>query len=193
MKLILASGSPRRRELLEKMGLTFAVCPSNQEEILQPGFTPQQEVVSLSEQKAQAVYKLAPENGVVLSADTVVVLDDKILGKPVDTEDARIMLRALSGRSHKVLTGVTVMGPKGMESHCEETVVRFKKLSEKEIDCYVATGEPMDKAGGYGIQGLAAMFVTGIEGDYYNVVGLPLCSTMEMLRRVGISVLEDVQ
>lgn len=193
MKLILASGSPRRRELLEKMGLTFAVYPSNQEEILQPGFTPQQEVVSLSEQKAQAVYKLAPENGVVLSADTVVVLDDKILGKPVDTEDARIMLRALSGRSHKVLTGVTVMGPKGMESHCEETVVRFKKLSEKEIDCYVATGEPMDKAGGYGIQGLAAMFVTGIEGDYYNVVGLPLCSTMEMLRRVGISVLEDVQ
>lgn len=192
MKLILASGSPRRAELLSRMGLRYTVQPSNQEEILEPGLMPQQEVISLSLQKAQAVYGGSPADAVVLSADTVVVLDDKILGKPRDDEDAKRMLRALSGRSHLVLTGVTVMSSQGIQTHCEETTVHFKTLSEQEIDVYVSTKEPADKAGAYGIQGYGAMFVTGIEGDYYNVMGLPVCRCAQMLREAKIPVLGEI-
>ena len=130
MKLILASGSPRRAELLEKMGLTFQVEPSNTDEVLEPGLTPQQEVVHLSLGKAKAVAAGHPEEAVVLSADTVVELDGKILGKPHSEEAAIAMLRALSGRSHRVLTGVTVMNPKGTETHCEETEVYFRPISD---------------------------------------------------------------
>lgn len=191
MKLILASGSPRRAELLQKMGLSFTVQPSNTEEILEPGLTPQQEVISLARQKAEAVYASLQEEAVVLSADTVVVLGDKILGKPGDEEEARAMLRALSGRSHLVLTGVTVMGPRGTACHCEETEVYFRALSEGEIQRYVASGEPMDKAGAYGIQGTAMLFVEKLVGDYYNVVGLPVMKTGLMLRQAGIPVLEE--
>ena len=190
MKLILASGSPRRAELLEKMGLTFQVEPSNTDEVLEPGLTPQQEVVHLSLGKANAVAAGHPEKAVVLSADTVVELDGKILGKPHSEEAAITMLRALSGRSHRVLTGVTVMSPKGIETHCEETEVYFRSISDEEIRWYVKTGEPMDKAGAYGIQGYAAMFIEKINGDYYNVMGLPVCQTGLMLRRAGIPVLE---
>ena len=190
MKLILASGSPRRAELLEKMGLTFQVEPSNTDEVLEPGLTPQQEVVHLSLGKAKAVAAGRPEEAVVLSADTVVELDGKILGKPHSEEAAIAMLRALSGRSHRVLTGVTVMSPKGTETHCEETEVYFRPISDEEIRWYVKTGEPMDKAGAYGIQGYAAMFIEKINGDYYNVMGLPVCRTGLMLRRAGIPVLE---
>lgn len=190
MKLILASGSPRRAELLEKMGLTFQVEPSNTDEVLEPGLTPQQEVVHLSLGKAKAVAAGHPEEAVVLSADTVVELDGKILGKPHSEEAAIAMLRALSGRSHCVLTGVTVMSPKGTETHCEETEVYFRPISDEEIRWYVKTGEPMDKAGAYGIQGYAAMFIEKINGDYYNVMGLPVCRTGLMLRRAGIPVLE---
>ena len=190
MKLILASGSPRRAELLEKMGLTFQVEPSNTDEVLEPGLTPQQEVVHLSLGKAKAVAADHPEEAVVLSADTVVELDGKILGKPHSEEAAIAMLRALSGRSHRVLTGVTVMSPKGTETHCEETEVYFRPISDEEIRWYVKTGEPMDKAGAYGIQGYAAMFIEKINGDYYNVMGLPVCRTGLMLRRAGIPVLE---
>ncbi len=191
MKLILASGSPRRAELLQRMGLAFSVQPSGAPEVPEPGLSPQQEVVAFSLQKARAVYATVPENTVVLSADTVVVLDGAILGKPRDEEDAKAMLRALSGRSHKVLTGVTVMGPGGTESLCQETDVEFRQLTEDEIHAYVRTGEPMDKAGAYGIQGYAALFVTGIRGDYYNVMGLPVCQVGLMLRRAGIPVLEE--
>lgn len=192
MKLILASGSPRRAELLERMGLTFTVQPSNTEEVLEPGLSPQQEVMSLSLQKAKAVYDTLESQAVVLSADTVVVLDDYILGKPRDAEDAKTMLRALSGRHHLVLTGVTVMGPKGTQTHCEETEVHFRNLSEQEIDAYVDSGEPMDKAGAYGIQGGAMLFVRSLVGDYYNVMGLPVCKTGLMLREAGIPVLGEV-
>ena len=186
-KLILASGSPRRAELLERMGLSFTVQPANTEEILQPGLTPQQQVVSLSRQKAEAVLSLHKEQDtVILSADTVVVLDGKILGKPADPEDAKAMLRALSGRSHLVLTGVTVASGAQLLTHCEETEVYFRELTEAEIARYVATGEPMDKAGAYGIQGLAAMFIPGIRGDYYNVMGLPVCATAQLLQRVEV-------
>lgn len=191
MKLILASGSPRRAELLQKMGLEFIVRPSNTEEVLESGLAPQQEVMSLSLQKAQAVYADLKEEAVVLSADTVVVLDDYILGKPQDEEDAKKMLRALSGRHHLVLTGVTVMGPMGTKTHCEETEVHFRKLSEQEIGAYVASGEPMDKAGAYGIQGTAMLFVDRLVGDYYNVMGLPVCKTGQMLREAGIPVLGE--
>ena len=140
---------------------------SNTDEILEPGLTPEQEVVHLSLGKAKAVAANHPEEAVVLSADTVVELDGKILGKPHSKEQAAEMLRALSGRSHRVLTGVTVMGPRGTETHCEETQVVFRNMSQAEIDWYVATGEPMDKAGAYGIQGYAAIFTQKIDGDYY--------------------------
>lgn len=191
MKLILASQSPRRAELLKQMGLSFEVRPSNTEEVTEPGLTPHEEVVSLSLQKARAVYGSLTEEAVVLSADTVVVLDDNILGKPRDEEDAKRMLTALSGRSHLVLTGVTVMGPGGTMTHCEETVVTFRSLSEKEIDAYIATSEPMDKAGAYGIQGFGGLFVSHLAGDYFNVVGLPVCAAGQMLRSAGIPVLEE--
>lgn len=192
MKLILASGSPRRAELLKKMGLSFTVQPSNTEEVTQPGMTPQQEVMALSLQKAQAVYDTLPEEAVVLSADTIVVLDNYILGKPSDSEDAKKMLRALSGRRHLVLTGITVMGPNGTDTQYEETSVSFRTLSEQEIEHYVASGDPMDKAGSYGIQSAAMLFVDGLSGDYYNVMGLPVCRAGLMLRKAGIPVLGEV-
>lgn len=190
MKLILASASPRRAELLQKMGLQFTVQPSNTTEEVRPGLTPQQEVMALSLQKARAVARNAGEDDVILSADTVVVLDDLILGKPKDTSDAKKMLLALSGRSHLVLTGVTVLSARGAKTCCEETLVYFRPLAEKEIDAYIATREPMDKAGAYGIQGYAGLFVEKLVGDYYNVVGLPVCRTGLMLREAGIPVLE---
>lgn len=191
MKLILASGSPRRAELLERMGLSFTVQPSNTEEILEPGLTPRQEVMSLSRQKSEAVRATLQEEAVVLSADTVVVLDGHILGKPADEEDAVKMLTALSGRSHLVLTGITVSGPRGTVSDCEETEVFFRPMSQEEIRRYVATGDPMDKAGAYGIQGYAALFVEKLVGDYYNVMGLPVCKTGLLLRKAGIPVLGE--
>lgn len=191
MNLILASASPRRAELLTRMGVAFSVQPANTEERLEPGLTPQQEVVNLSRQKGEAVLAAMTQPSVVLSADTVVVLDDRILGKPGDAAEAAAMLRALSGRSHLVLTGVTVAGKDGIESTCVETRVNFRDISEEEIQAYIATGEPMDKAGAYGIQGYAAMFIEGIVGDYYNVMGLPVCETAMMLRRAGIPMMGD--
>ena len=189
MNLILASGSPRRAELLERMGLAFTVRPANTEEILEPGLTPQQEVMNLSRQKGEATALLSSPEDVILAADTVVVLDDQILGKPKDAEDAMKMLTALSGRSHLVLTGVTVIAGGKTTCLCEETEVVFRTLSQEEIRAYVATGEPMDKAGAYGIQGYAAMFISAIRGDYYNVMGLPVCRTALALREAGITIL----
>lgn len=189
-KLILASGSPRRRELLERMGLRFTVCAADVDETLVPGLTAQEQVKRLSRIKAQAVAETAEKDAVILSADTVVVLDGAILGKPKDTADAENMLRALSGRSHLVLTGVTVWTKEGAKTHCEETEVHIRPLSNGEIRAYIATGEPMDKAGAYGIQGYAALFVEKLVGDYYNVMGLPVCVAALMLRAAGIPVLE---
>lgn len=189
-KLILASGSPRRRELLERIGLKFTIQAANVDETLLPGISAREQVMRLSRIKAQAVADTQNEQTVILSADTVVVLDGTILGKPKDAADAKKMLTALSGRSHLVLTGVTVWSGSGIETHCEETEVFLRPMTEAEIGAYIATGEPMDKAGAYGIQGYAALFVEKLVGDYYNVVGLPLCATALMLRRAGISVLE---
>jgi septum formation protein len=189
-KLILASGSPRRRELLERIGLTFSVQAADVDETLVPGLTAQEQVIRLSQLKAQAVAKSVTDDAAVLSADTVVVRDGEILGKPKSPEDAAAMLKSLSGRSHLVLTGMTLWTPEGARSHCEETEVHIRDLSEKEILAYVATGEPLDKAGAYGIQGYAAVFVEKLVGDYYNVMGLPLCALTPMLRAAGIPVLE---
>ena len=188
--LILASGSPRRRELLERIGLRFTVQAADVDERLLPGLSAGEQVMRLSRRKAEAVAAGQPQEAVILSADTVVVLDGAILGKPADAAEAKEMLSALSGRSHLVLTGVTVRRGENEQTHCEETEVRFRPLSETEIDAYIATGEPMDKAGAYGIQGYASVFVEKIVGDYFNVVGLPLCASAQMLRRAGIPLLE---
>ena len=191
-ELILASASPRRKELLERIGLRFSVEAADADETLIPGLSAKNQVMRLSRIKADAVASLHSEDPVILSADTVVVLDGAILGKPVDEADARHMLRSLSGRTHHVLTGITVRHGKYQDTCCEETEVRFGTLSEKEIDAYIATGEPMDKAGAYGIQGLASVFVAGISGDYYNVMGLPLHTCAVMLRKAGIPILEEL-
>lgn len=192
MELILASASPRRRELLSRLGLEFTVMAAQADETLLPGLSPQEQVVRLSKIKAQAVRdSLECRAGqVIISADTVVVLEESILGKPKDAAQAAQMLEALSGREHLVLTGVTVLSDAGLQHLCEETRVFFRPLTQTEITAYIHTGEPMDKAGAYGIQGYGALFVEKLIGDYYNVMGLPLCALGQMLRRAGIPILE---
>ncbi len=174
--VILASGSPRRREILEQIGLPFTVSVSDADETIPEGTEPYYAVQTLAFLKAADVAKSAGTSAVVIGADTVVVVDDEIIGKPKDAEDAAKMLGKLSGRSHSVLTGVAVVRRFDGKSVSltVETKVHFRRLSETEIASYVATGEPLDKAGAYGIQGLGGLFVDKIEGDYYNVVGLPL-------------------
>ncbi len=191
MNLILASGSPRRRELLNQMGLTFTVKPVDADESLTPGLSPREQVKLLSLKKAQAAADAFGAEPVILTADTVVVLGDTILGKPRDAEDAKKMLLALSGTHHLVLTGVTVTRDGRFETDCIATEVHFRSLSEAEIDAYILSKEPMDKAGAYGIQGLGGLFVEKLVGDYFNVVGLPICRTGQMLRAFGIPILEE--
>ena len=190
MGLILASGSPRRRQLLEQVGLTFAVRSSDVDESVSPGLTPAQVVESLSARKGEAVAAEAAPGDLVLSADTVVALDGAILGKPRDRAEAEAMLTALSGRTHQVYTGVTLLQDGRRLTEHEVTAVTFRPLSPGEIAAYVSTGEPMDKAGAYGIQGLGALLVERLEGDYFNVMGLPLCRLGEMLAQFGVRPLE---
>ena len=187
MKLILASQSPRRRELLERMGLTqFEIRPAAGEENASPQLTPAQLVEELSRQKAQEIAGTATESDIIIAADTVVAADGRVLGKPHSREEAMEMLSFLSGRTHTVYTGVTVQqGAKTLTRH-EATDVVFRPLSEAEIAAYVNTGEPMDKAGAYGIQGRGCVLVEGIRGDYYNVMGLPVCRLGLMLREFGV-------
>ena len=182
--LVLASGSPRRRELLGQMGFSdFEVLPAKGEESAPEGLSPDRLVEQLALQKAREVFALRGDC-TVIGADTVVVLDGKVLGKPADEMDAVRMLTALSGRSHEVYTGMAVLSGDQLLTHAECTQVEFRAMTRAEIDAYVATGEPMDKAGAYGIQGKACVFIKGIRGDYYNVVGLPVCALHEMLRGV---------
>ena len=190
MGLILASGSPRRRQLLEQIGLTFVVRSSDVDESVSPGLTPAQVVESLSARKGEAVAAEAAPGDLVLSADTVVALDGAILGKPRDRAEAEAMLTALSGRTHQVYTGVTLLQDGRRLTEHEVTAVTFRPLSPGEIAAYVSTGEPMDKAGAYGIQGLGALLVVRLEGDYFNVMGLPLCRLGEMLAQFGVRPLE---
>ncbi len=184
MKLILASQSPRRRELLAQIGLEFTVKQSDCEEVM-VGETPEEIVKALSCQKAKAVAAQAESGCVVLGADTVVVLDGTILGKPKDEEDAFRMLWALQGRAHTVYTGVTLVDTESgcVNSFAEGTLVHVWPMTEEEIRTYVATKEPMDKAGAYGIQGRFAAFIEKIEGDYANVVGLPVARVYHELTK----------
>jgi septum formation protein len=177
--LILASGSPRRAELLRAAGIEFTVRIADVDEAILPGESPRDYVLRLSRAKALAV---AEEDEMVLGADTTVVIEDEIAGKPIDTEDARRMLRALSGKWHEVLTGVTLLRGHKVLSDVAVTRVKFSEMSESEIDWYVSTEEPMDKAGAYGIQGYASRFVERIEGSYSNVVGLPVQMVYKMLK-----------
>lgn len=187
--LVLASASPRRRELLAQAGYTFEVRPAHIPEDPRPGEEPIAYVVRLAREKAEAVYReLAGREGteaadglLVLGADTTVVVDGEILAKPEDAADAARMLRMLSGRSHRVITGVALATAQGTEVAAEVTAVRFVALADEEIAAYVATGEPLDKAGAYAIQGRAARWIPRIEGCYFNVVGLPLALVRAMI------------
>ncbi len=187
--IILASKSPRRRELLEKLGLTFTVLTEEIDETMDPSADLTGEIQRVSEAKARAVQPLAGPNDLIISADTVVCADGRRLGKPADEAEARAMLRLLSGRAHTVVSGLCLLQGSRCETASVTTALHFRPLSDREIDAYIATGEPMDKAGAYGIQGLASIFVDRLDGDYYNVMGLPLCTLAAMLRGFGVDIL----
>lgn len=190
MAIILASQSPRRRQLLEQMGFTdFIVRPAQGEEIADPKLDPGALVEALSRQKALEISAGAASQDLIIAADTVVAVDGQVLGKPHSTQQAREMLSALSGREHTVYTGVTVCRGEQILTQHEATAVRFRPLTQAEISAYIATGEPMDKAGSYGIQGRGALLVEGISGDYFNVVGLPVCRLGRMLIQFGVDAL----
>jgi len=184
-KLILASGSPRRKELLRDAGIEFEVAPAAISEDRHPGEPPLDYALRLAREKAADVARRFPQD-FVLGADTIVVVDSEVLGKPLDRQDAVRMLRLLSGRAHQVTTAVSLVAPgSGPDTRFLTTEVDFRVMEEKEIQEYVAGGEPMDKAGAYAIQGGAAQWATRLEGDYSNVVGLPLPLVTEMLRASG--------
>ena len=191
MQLILASQSPRRRELLGLLKLPFTVRVADIDETMDPALPPQEEVARVSLAKARAVER-DPED-IVIAADTIVVLGDRVLGKPADEAQAEEMLTALSGRAHQVMTGVTVLRGNRALTATEITDIHFRQLSNREIRRYIATGEPMDKAGSYGIQGGAALFAEKIHGDYYNVVGLPVCRLLRMLRELAPDIMEETE
>jgi septum formation protein len=201
--LVLASASPRRQELLRNAGIAFVVHPADIEERMLAGEAPHDCAQRLAREKALAVFQIRPQD-CVLGADTIVVIDEMILGKPRDASDALRMLRLLSGRTHAVITGVCVVGPAGNKKKSisvdddrrvvtaferivfETTLVTMCEVSAEEIRDYVATGEPMDKAGAYGIQGIASRWMLRIEGDYSNVVGLPVALVYAILRERGV-------
>jgi nucleoside triphosphate pyrophosphatase len=190
VRLILASASPRRAELLRAAGIEVDVRPADVDESVQPGEAPERYASRVALAKARAISLQAPDR-FVLGADTVVVVDDRILAKPTDSADARGMLRSLSGRSHVVTTAVILIRGAGLpgemlDAQAERTTVEFASLTSDEIEWYAATSEPMDKAGGYAIQGLASRFVTRIDGSYSNVVGLPVSLVYVMCKRAGL-------
>ncbi|MBI2074934.1 MAG: septum formation inhibitor Maf [Candidatus Levybacteria bacterium] len=188
-KIVLASGSPRRKLILQQIGLKFEVLVSNQKEKVDPRLTPAELAEKLSLQKAKAV---APKykNAIIIAADTIVVFKGKILGKPKTEENAKKMLKTLSGEAHFVITGFTIIDSDSKKSITKsvKTKVYIKKLSSEEIESYVATKEPLDKAGAYGINELGGVIVEKIEGDFYNVVGLPLFTVVEQLKKFGVEV-----
>jgi len=180
-RIVLASASPRRAELLRAAGIDFEVQPANVDEAIATGESPNEYVSRLAEAKARLVYERDVRR-IVLAADTAVVVDAHILGKPLDDSDASRMLRMLSGRAHEVLTAVSVFHPgQIVDTRVEATTVEFAPLSDSDINWYVSSGEPVDKAGAYAVQGLASRFVTRIEGSYSNVVGLPVALVYQML------------
>jgi nucleoside triphosphate pyrophosphatase len=182
--LILASSSPRRREILTNAGIAFTVEAANVPEEPRADESPMDCAQRLAREKALAIRQKRSAD-LVLGADTIVVVGGEILGKPTDEKDAERMLRLLSGRSHEVTTGVCVAGPGFEDTSAETTTVRVDPIAEEDIRFYVSTGEPMDKAGAYGIQGIASRWISRIEGDYFNVVGLPISLVCRMLRERG--------
>lgn len=182
--LILASSSPRRKELLKNLGISFEVSSSTIEEVIDPSLSPEEAVMSLAAQKAEDVAQHYPDSYVV-GADTVVTKDSVILGKPVNADDAASMLRRLSDSTHSVLTGVAIVTGEKTNTFFVQTEVTFWPLTEIEIQDYIKSGEPFDKAGSYGIQGLGALFVKEIEGDYFSVVGLPVSTLIRELKKLG--------
>ncbi len=198
-RLILASVSPRRRDLLQALGLSFDIQPSTIDEIMDHELKPEQLVLNLARQKTEDVFtsisqKSHSERLLVLGADTIVVLDGKFLGKPIDQEDAVSMLKRLSGRHHEVYTGVWLIvreldGSTQASNSCEKSMVHFRALDEREMTAYVATGEPMDKAGAYALQGIGAALVEKIEGSHTNIVGLPIPNVVSLLRASGYPIL----
>ena len=191
MELVLASQSPRRRELLTLLGHPFRVQVADVDETMEPGKDPYDQVALVSRRKALGIPR--EDTDVVVAADTIVVCQGQILGKPESEDRAVQMLRLLSGRDHQVMTGVTVLKGDTCLTHTEITDIHFRDLSDSEIRGYVASGEPMDKAGAYGIQGGAALFADGMRGDYYNVMGLPVCRLFLMLKEIAPEIMEDAQ
>jgi len=184
-RVILASGSPRRRELLNLIGIPHEVRPANIDETVRPRESPRRFAERLAREKASAVATRDP-NLITIGADTIVVINKKILGKPASAAQAATMLRQLSGREHTVVTAVAVSRGKKLRSAVEEVRVRFRTLRPGEIDAYIATGEPMDKAGAYGIQGYGATIVECVDGDYFSVMGLSLVRLVGLMRDVGV-------
>ena len=189
MNIILASQSPRRRELLERMGLTFTVHAADIDEHTERALPPDKLVEAISREKAAAAAGDFDPDAIIIAADTVVALDGDVLGKPHGETEAKAMLARLSGREHQVFTGFTVRRGDKVITRSERTLVKFRVLAPAEIEAYVATGEPMDKAGAYGIQNLGSLFVEGLQGDYFNVMGLPVCALGQVLKEFGVSCL----
>ena len=189
-QIVLASGSPRRKELLERIGVTdFLVRVPEVEETFPEGLTPQEVVSHISREKAEAASRLCGPEDIIITADTMVFLDQARLGKPRDEAHALEMLTALQGRKHTVCTGVSVCQGDRRLTETESTDVFFRPASEAELRRYIATGEPMDKAGAYGVQGRGALLVERLEGDFFNVMGLPVLRLARMLEEFGISLL----
>ena len=187
--LVLASRSPRRYELLKSIGIeSFEIIADTSGEVLIPELSPQEQVKNLSLQKARNVKGFCADDSLIIAADTLVYLGSEPLGKPDSEQDAVVMLKKLSGRRHSVYTGVTLMRGSGHVSCAEKTDVYFREISDSEISAYVETGEPMDKAGSYAAQGGAAVFIKRIEGDFFNVMGLPLCRLSIMLKELGVTI-----
>ena len=189
MQLILASASPRRKELLSLFHIPFTIRVADIDETMDPGKAPYDEVARVSRLKAEAVPHEAED--IVIAADTIVVCGGKVLGKPRSEAEATEMLTMLSGRDHQVMTGCTVLAPNGSRTFTEVTDLHFRPLSPGEIRRYVASGEPMDKAGAYGIQGGAALFCEKMVGDYYNVMGLPVCRLGQVLKACAPEIMEE--
>jgi septum formation protein len=185
IRVVLASASPRRRELLNLVGIPHEVRPANIDETMRAREAPRRHAERLAREKASTIATRDPDI-ITIGADTVVVINRKVLGKPVDRGDAERMLRLLSGREHTVITAVAVSRGRKLRSAIEEVRVKFRRLRKGEIEAYIATGEPMDKAGAYGIQGYGATIVERIEGDYFAVMGLPLVRLLGLMRDVGV-------
>ena len=187
MGLVLASGSPRRKELLEMLRVRdLRIIPAVGEEKTDPGLPPDKIVEALSRAKAEEVAPKCAPDDVVVAADTIVWADGRVFGKPADAAMAAAMLRTLSGRGHRVYTGVTVIGPRGEDTRVEQSEVFFRRLSASEIDAYIKTGEPMDKAGAYGIQGKGCVYIKSIHGEYNNVVGFPITKIRSVYKELKL-------